>query len=297
MNKKYLFFLKIGISIILLVYVFSTINIDAVAEAFHKPNFPFLFLAFTLYYIALSLMVLKWDIILRSYMEIKKTNLFLIYWGADFINLFSIGSIGSEVYKMISFNDKKKALFTSLFDKFISLLIFLLLFIAISLPIYAFKIENYWLSSVLIISLFCSLFYFSYFFINTIKKIKWLPQKVYKVVQAIHIDFYSFVKHSFLTIATIVITTLIYILIFYSLGITANPLTLFILIVFLKILITLPITYEGLGVRELLLIEYAKMQSINIEVALLVSLIAFALGLIYRITGVFPFLFIKTKKH
>jgi len=295
--KKYLFFLKIFISIVLLLYVFNTINISAVADAFHKTNFLFLFLAFTLYFIALVLMVLKWEIVLRCFIKVKRINLFFIYWGSDFINLFSIGSVGSEVYKMVSFNDKKKALFTSLFDKFISLLLFLAILVSISLPLYILQFENKKFSSILVICLFCSLFFSTYLLINKFKSFRCFPRKINQILQPLNIDFFSFVVHSLITIKTIIIEALIYFLIFYSLGISANLLTLFILIIFLKIAVTLPITYEGLGIRELLLIEYAKMQSINIEEALLVSLIAFSLVLIYRITGVFPFLFIKTKKQ
>jgi len=291
--------IKFLISGIILIYVFFNIDFKEFFLLLKNIEYFYLIPAFLLLFVSLFLMVLKWIIILKKYIVIKLKRIFLIYWSSDFINIFGLGAIGGETYKMIAFENKKKALMTSLFDKILSFYWYLALGSSFLLSYVILKNTN--ITFVIFLG-FCI-----YVLINLItlvlnyyrkKVIKKIPiKKIRNILNKINLTSKNLIYHSLLSVLIIVNTALIYSLIFKSLSLKMMIVQLMIFIPILKIAVTLPISFEGLGVREFLFIKFASIVSINLELALLSSLIIYFLSMFYRFTGIIPFLFFNKKKN
>lgn len=292
MKKNYRVLLKIIISITILFYIFFKLEFEKIILSFSEINYLYLVPSLLLLFLSLFIMVIKWNLVLKKYLPYNTNNIFLLYWASDFTNLFGLGAIGGEAYKMSCFNEKKKALFTSLFDKVLSFYWYLFLGLSVFC---SYSIFKHSLSGVAFFSLlfYCLSTLFT-LFLNSYREniIKTIPIKgVRDFINKINIDNKTILFHSFFAFLLIFNTAIIYSLIFKSLNL--SELFFIQLLIFIPILLlatTLPISFQGIGVREYLFIEFAKINSITLETALLCSLLVYLLCLVYRVTGIIPFL-------
>lgn len=295
MNKYLKNLIKISISLIIIFYLFSNINLNEVLSPLKEINIYYLFFAFLLCFLSLLIMTFKWHLILKKYIDIGKKNLFKIYWASDFINLFGLGSVGGEIYKMISLNDKKKALASSLFDKLLSFYWYILLGVSTLISSCIFK-------SIPLVLFFGIIFYLVLIFItlqiNLKRKniIQIIPsKKISNFLNKINLTSYDLILHSFLSFLFIINSALIYSLVFISTGLGFKFIELIIFVPILTIATSLPISFEGLGVREYLFVELSKIILVNTELILLSSLIIGFIGLAYRLSGSISFIFFRNK--
>ena len=154
MNKIILFLIKLLISFSILYFIFKKLDFFKIIESLKNVNVYFLFVVLILIIISIILMSLKWNVFVRKFSNVSKKKLFFVYWAGNFMSLFNLGSVGSEVYKMISFKEKKKALTSSLIDKGYSFIWYIILF----LPLILFYLLFGQLSYIIII--FSILIYF-----------------------------------------------------------------------------------------------------------------------------------------
>src|SRR3989339_179605 len=269
--NKYNLIIKLLLSLCILYFVFVNLNISQVLSLLKEINVLFLIPCLFLAFVTLIFMVLKWNVFLKKYNKTNLKELMSIYWASDFVNLFGIGAIGSETYKMFSFKEKKKVLFSSVIDRIYSLIWYILLGCSI-FTIY-FLTNNEKIPTIL----FGILFFFSIVFIYaTIEK--WIKKKICNLIKNELFNKIIFesqrtkkelIMHSFYCLIIILLQVIIYHLIFSAVGFEVKTIELFILIPLLTIALVLP------------------------EKALIASFLLYLIELIYRLFGAIPFLILK----
>lgn len=296
-NEKILFLvIKILISFAILYYVLSKLNIQKIIEVISRINYFYIILAGLLLLITLVLMTLKWNIFLKKYVNIKFKHLFWIYWASDFANLFGLGNIGGETYKTIMFDQKKKALFSSLVNKGYTIIWFGLYAISIFISFIIFnRILIVFISSILLFLILFFIFTLIYYPLNRgISKIIKI-EVIKKILNESLIKKSDLFLHSLLCLLFVFNTTLIYSLIFYSLGLPIKIPEIAVLTTFVFIGVTLPISIQGLGVREFLFLKFAMLTNISSETVVVASLSIYLCMLIYSLFGLIPFLVLKKR--
>lgn len=173
-NKKLLLFLfKLLFSVILLLYIFSSLNFNDVLSAAANANYYLLTLAFLLGFLNLFLQYWKWKTVCNFLLDEKSKRkiLFSLFYGFS-AGIFTPGRIGEYFGRKIVFKNKSliKITAASFIDKLFPLLI-VILFGLISCMEYLnyFDILSYKITIFFLIILFFILFFSKRFF--SVKKI------------------------------------------------------------------------------------------------------------------------------
>jgi glycosyltransferase 2 family protein len=288
MRKKIIFFLKILISISLLLFLFSKIDFANFWDNFKKANGYLVFLASLFFYSGVYFSVLRWDIFLRFYkILIRKTNLFKIYLIGTYFNNFLPSSIGGDGYKLYylakRMPDKKKEILSSmvfergvgflilLFMNFLLFLFYYKLIIINSKPIFAVEISllfGFILFLIFRKSVFTGLDKLN-FKINIINKFIDFLKVLFsfddknKLISAI---FYSLL----FTFNAVVGAWLL----FLSLGVRVSVFYILFASTFIQILGILPISINSIGIFEGASIFVYSIVGISPEISLAVALIS-----------------------
>ena len=296
MNKTHTSIIKAIISLGIIYFIASHLDIRKLVETFKVIN-PYLIIsAFLINFLLLFVMTAKWEIIIRNITNLSYKALLPIYWASYFIGTFSFGTIGSEIYKLIYLENKKKVLLGSLSDN------------ALSLFWYSISAASF-LSTLTISKSFSSTVVFGVILnIILIEIVIFLNEKLGVIskiynLRIVHKHFGEHTLnskalrlHSLLSLVVILITSLTYYLVFISIGLSINIAYLIIFIPILKIGVSLPISVQGIGVREYLFLQFAGILLINNEAIIVVSFIIYTLGLVLGLSGIIPFLLTQKQK-
>jgi len=288
--------IKIVLGITILVLVIGQLNLEQIQEVLRNSEWRYVLLAFLLTFLSLVFMTSKWRIFVTTYQEIRYRELFCIYWSSNFISLFGLGCLGEEGYKCIHFRDRKKALLLSFSDKALSLLWYILLAISLFLSFVIFQVEiQIIVSSVL---LYCTFIYISLRFKNVLLE---KMATFFKVIGAS--DFITkdqlpervILLHSVFSTFFIINFALINLALFHAVSADVSFTKLLLFMPVLIIGLTLPISFQGIGIREFLFVQFANFIAISPEKALVVSLLGYLISQSYRLLGAAPFLAKKRK--
>src|SRR3989344_4152082 len=261
--------LKGFISGLILYSIFRKIDIQPIVSTLKTVDLTALILPFLLLFIIAGLMALKWHIFIRRFSpNTTLKNIFITYWASDFMNLLSLGSLGNETYKVLAFKNKTKAILATLADKVLSLIWYCLLVIV-------FYITNQVALSIILFALAAH---------GLTKLFKIFPKIVREVKES------ELLLHSIYSLLIIGSRFVANALVFRAVGVNFEPSQLFIFIA-----VSLPISYQGLGVREYLYLQFAYITGQEPEKVLAVSLLLYVVGLLYKVSGLIPFSFSRVK--
>lgn len=297
MEKKTKIILKIIVCIIIFWSISLNLDFNKIINGILQINLSLFPIIIIISAFSLIIMTLKWKIIIDNEEKISTINLIKIYWASEFMGLFGLGSIGSEAYKMIHFKRKKRILLLSIADKAYSFLTYIIIVFALGIPFIIFKEINYktiFFSTLIYIIIVIISPTILNFFLKKFKSINIKNKKIRKITEIEILNNKQFFCHSLLSLIFIINLFLLYKVLFIVVGVQTN-LTLLLIIPIITILITLPISFQGLGVREGVLMLYSSFQNLNPEMVILGSLLLFNVSIIYRLTGIIPFLSIKEK--
>ncbi len=294
MRNQFKSIIKLLVSMFIIAFLFYRLDTANILSVLNNVIIIYILAGFCLIFIALFLMTLKFRQFVKYFTNISLIQLLHIYWASDFLSLMGLGLLGSEAYKMISFKSKKEALIASLTDKaysFIWCLVFLLAHLISFLLTGSYNQQSIVLSFVFFLLVILIIIFFD-------KKVKLILLNyinnihLRKIIELSYIEKISLFKHSLYSLFYIHTTFFIYSIILFSVGVYPR-LELLLFIPAIIILTTLPISIQGLGVREIILVQYAMMHDLNIEIILAGSLLIFFVYMIYRLTGAIPFLLVK----
>lgn len=317
-NKKVNFLIKLAISILILVFIFSKIEYKSFFNIIVRANWGLLILAILFGLIPYFFLTLRWKNFLNVLeINISLKKLYLINLLGVFYSLFLPGRISGDIvkgYKLINTNlqKKKKEIAVSvLVDRGIGMLS--LIFIAIAVVLLNLEIrqkilinKNIFSLVIFIIAvLFAVIFSKSAtkYLINQIKKV--IPKKILNIqkLQKIYYSLIVYQDRKEVLLEGIIFSAIglfgnifVSYLVCLSLGINISYLNLIVIIAVTTIILILPISFSGLGVREGANVILMGYFGVAAEQALAFSVLSFAILVIfYSILGTIIELFFIEK--
>ncbi len=302
-KNKYKDLLRICISVALLLFLFSKADLETVADTFLQLSFVSWMLG-VLFFIALCTMAAsRWFIISTS---LGFTGTWFTYVGyyfiGQFFNLFLPTSIGGDVFKIhyISRGRPKKMMgtYSVMADRFFGLAAMLLMggFSVLIGPADMLPAQFRWvlyLAAIGVLALFC----FMPLGHGLVKKIK--PQFGDKLEALLIIWKHplTFSKIIGLSVALNCILVSILILLATNLGLDLHPTYYFAIFPLTAAVTILPVSFNGIGLREGAFIFFLSLQDVTLNLALTLSLSLFAIQCSGGIVGGIAYSFGLHKKR
>ena len=287
--KKYTKFIKVLISLGILVYLIRLVDINVLWEQFSDLNLDIFILAFLILLIQCVLSSLKWKIILTA--ESKEVPfLFLLksYLIGNFISLFLPSSFGGDLYRIYALKEYNKDYLQNtssvLFDR-ISGLFALASISIISFTLFYKEIISYqfFIAYALGILSFCGLTSSRF-----IMKLQRTNKKIVRFFYNILESFQNYRKNIRVLVLSLIISfwfqiNIIILNQFYCFALNINlPITyLFMVVPLIYLTEALPISINGLGVREGAFVFFFTQIGVSKEEAFAVGLLVISIRYIF----------------
>lgn len=320
--KKYFLFLKLILLLIILWWIFKSVNLSETIQTLTKTNLAYFVIAFIINNLSSIFLTIKWHRLAMP-LGIKSglLELFRLNYISMFYSIFVPGQASGEIikgYKLFKKEGTHQNVWIPIFiDKITNFLITLIIgFIAILFD------ENFrqntsviFITSIL--TVFLSLLTIVLFTEKTGDFFKFLKNNLLKVLKILRIEsklikdfsidyFEKYKKHNSLMYETLLWSLLIklpHIFGFFFLALSLNiPLDLVQcawLFSIVSITTLLPISFSGLGVREgtviVLLSQLGIDKSLSLSLSLLIYITAVLVGLIGGLLELFSGIQIKSK--
>ncbi|MHA1677507.1 MAG: lysylphosphatidylglycerol synthase transmembrane domain-containing protein [Promethearchaeota archaeon] len=295
-NKKIFFILKLAFSLILIFFLIKHIDFTILLNNVSKINFILVIFALFLLFIGVLISSLKYYYIIKDNINYKLTFIQILkyYFIGIFFNNFLPGTISGDLVRAYKVNKHGKNKFYSFFSivlerylGFFSLIILVIILVIFQNSLLSLqKSVQLILFLLFIISsiLFVLLITRSYRILNFNRFLKKIIRNfdIFKTKTIFIALFFSFIFQG--------IVLLIYYLIALSLNIQLNFSFLAPIVLISIIITTIPISFQGLGVREGIFIYLLSFYGINAEIAFLLGFLPFILNIIMGIFGGFVYL-------
>jgi len=292
MKKKLLLVIKIIVSFGLLFYLFNQINFNLLLNKYREINLYLLLIAFVAILIQVALSALKWKCILTAErIFIPYKFLLKSYLIGNFLSLFLPTSFGGDIYRVYSlgnFNlDSFQNASSVLFDRISGLFAL----VTISILSYATFFKSIISSNILLLYIFATLVFW---IISSDGIIKILPRYKFKIIGFITKICSSFNKYrkdksvllkslaiSFFFQSNIVLINKLYCV---ALGIDIDIRYLYMVIPIIYLTEAIPISINGLGVRDSAFVFFFLRAGYSSEDALALSILVITIRYIYAST-------------
>lgn len=282
---------KVSLSALILYLLWRNVSLEEAFSSLRDFDTVYILLGAFLPVTLLCIMTLKWSIFVRSFSNFSYLKLLRIYWAGDFLSLFNFGTIGGETYKMISFpGNKKKALTASVADKLFSFWWYILIALSLFSSRAIFS-QNYTIALLIGFILYILVVVLTIISIQFLQKMTFLENfsLFRKISVFLDLGLFRYLLHAVFAYVFVFVTFFTYSVTLFALGIQFD-LDLLYYIPPLIILLTLPISIQGIGVREYVLTRYALDHGLPTDIILIGSIVIFTFFLLERLLGVIPFL-------
>jgi len=313
-KAKLTVFAKLALTVSLLYYVITLIDIGELSPLISKLNIGYFFAAITLHVVAFFIMSVRWWLILnsKSY-HIHYKNIVAGYYFGLFCNNFLPTSMGGDVVRIVKLRsegiDTHRLIFSTIFDRAVGLLTIIamgILGINFSSSIYS-KLGNNTLVMVNIVSTIFVLLFLTLlnsrvrsFFVKIIATKISLWNKLNNFIIYSH-DFLESVKKTktialviLLSFCSQILVVITYYLISKSLHIEVALIDYILLVPTVALFTSLPISVGGLGVRESVLVFLLGTIGVSTTNAVSISLLYLTVLILVTLPGG---LFLLSGKH
>lgn len=267
---------KILFSTFLLTYLFFKIDFNILIRSLSSINMLWLSIAtFTTFLVSL-IYVLRLFIILKLFSEITFKDLYLINRLGNLFNFFLVGNLGQEFSKFAYIRDlpKRKLLYLLLFDRlsgFFAMAVVLLSGLHLIPSVDFFP---------------TLLMYFSVLLVNIV-----LLFSLVLIKNKIQIPYDKFIKSILLSLIYTVGLIFIASLTFKGINITTINIDLIYAVPLLGMILFLPISINGIGLREFVL---TNLLTIATESVILYTVIGYAIYVVLNLPGLIYYLKLKS---
>lgn len=290
-NKKIIKFIKLLVTVSLLIFIFSKIDLNGFLGQLTNINYLILIPLF-LYPISLLLSSVKWKIALGN----KEEDVFWlskIYWIAAFFNNFLPSTIGGDVYKFSALKNKystKKILASILLDRGTGVVAIFILLAIFFLRVKKFiDIPDVNVSMVFISTIFVILVLLL-FYKKIIKN-----EKVRKFIGLVKNSVHKIVWLLLISIPFIILGAVSMFVYFYMFGYVLNFFDVLVIYIIIQLIGMLPISINGLGVNEASYTFLFLLLGVPIEVSLAIAIVSRVVMLVQTsFGGVFYLVMKKT---
>lgn len=312
-KKIFSIFLRIGISIILLVFLFKQVDEKSLFALIKNANKPLLLLAFVVYFLTYLFCLLRWEMLLKAVkISLSIKRVIISYAGGTFFSLFLPSTIGGDFIRTIDLaahtNKPKEVVATVLVDRlsgYIGLAV-----VALAAAILGWKLVEgskvvlFSLAMIVFILIAVLLVLFNKFAYAKISKFLQVPNagKIRSMLIKLHEEIHYFrhnkkliVKNLALSLLVQIIAPITFYLTGLALGIKINPVYYFVFLPIIGAITMLPISIGGLGLRDATTIFFFAKAGVSKDLAFAMSLINFSFILVYGCLG--GILYVLTVRH
>jgi len=294
--------LRIGISIILLVFLFKQVDEKALLAVIKNADIRFVLLAAVIYFSAYVLALFRWEMLLRGAKIHLNLKRIIISWaGGTFFNVFLPSTIGGDLVRSIDLaahtQRPREVVATVLLDRlsgYVGLVIVALLALLLGWKLVEDKsvlLSVAIITGILVVAL---LVLFNSFLYSKINQILHSPTagRIRETIKNLHREIHIFRHHKKIILNNLILSVLIQIvcpLTFYiialSLGIKINIAYFFVYLPIIAAITLLPISIGGLGLRDATTIFFFAKAGISKNLAFAMSLINFSFILVFALIG------------
>ncbi|MCX5712330.1 MAG: lysylphosphatidylglycerol synthase transmembrane domain-containing protein [Candidatus Omnitrophica bacterium] len=294
--------LRVGISILILYYLFRQVDKNMLIDVLHHSDKVLLFAAFVIFQLGNLFCALRWHMLLRAAkIHLALRRVLISFCGGLFFNLFLPSSIGGDLMRAIDLsrhtNRSREVVATVLLDR-ISGYVGLVLITLFAVIIGGKLIENTSvIVCVIIITVVLILGLLVLFNMKIYSKISAFlgsgkTGKIKEYIKDIHHEMHIFKQHKAVIVNNVIFSLLVQItgpLMFYliavSMGLKLKLIYFFVYIPIIGAVSMLPISIGGLGLRDAATIYFFGKAGVAKNLAFAMSLVNFSFILITGIIG------------
>lgn len=303
MLKKILsILLRIGISIVLLIFLFEKVDKKALLGIIKNADKPLLFLAFCIFSLTYILCLFRWERLLRAVkIHLPLKRVIISFSGGTFFSLFLPSTIGGDLMRSLDLaahtKRPREVIATVLLDRLsgyvglVSLALLALLFG------WRFLQDKSVLFSIVIITavlIAILLVLFNRFLYSRINQLLHSPDagRIRQLLKDLHQEMHYFKHHKKVIINNLILSVLIqavapatFFVVARSLGVRINIIYFFIFLPIIGAITLLPISIGGLGLRDATTIFFFAKAGVARDLAFAMSLLNFFFLLAWGILG------------
>ena len=297
-NKKILFALQSLGSVFFIYYVFQKINFYQLWDTLSAVNIKYFLVYVGFSFASLFLYVFRWQLVNKIIgVEVNYKELFKIYLIGSFFANFLPGSLGGDIYRGYILskrsNSVSKSLISIFFERGIGLYMMFFMGMCISLfYIDQFSVYIFYFFLTVVVAVTAGIFIVvKYNLINWLSRFKAL-HSLASFFSAVT-DFIEIIKRSPRSTFVIIITTIIYqliatgitIFLYYSVGGSPDFFRMLSICILVFILVNVPISINGIGLREALFMYFSAAIAISPEKNTIVSVLIYITNLLIGLMG------------
>lgn len=285
LKSTFFLLLRLGVTLGILVFLYTKIDIDKLSKIFKNINFFFYFLALVCFNGFQILVAFRWKKICASWGFNERFTFFLKSYLMCFsLNTLLPGIVGGDLLRTYFLTKRglslKKASFSVVLDRFYGLIgIFMIL--AIFLPFY-----GYFLPS----EFFIFLVFTTYSVILLLILISFILTKFSKVDYFKPLSFPCNIYPIFLGFLIQILFVIQFILLRKAIHFEVDDVYLFVIIPIISFLSALPISISGLGVREGGLGYFLTLLNYSVEYGVALGILGYTLIVFSSLPGLFFYL-------
>ena len=306
-NKGFISLIKLSISLILLVYLFYKVDISILANTIKNASIVFLIFAFALKLLSIAVNSKLWYTLLQPFCsKLSRLRLFSLYLMSYFFNSFTPGGIGGDAMKIYELSQEQNnktlvitmsvvlercvGLFVSLTLASIAVIIGMNL-VDIEIKLLVWGILVFYLLGIFLVSsqkspiLRVTAMRSIVIFLIKILNIERIVKEIQDSIHMYKNSHSVMIKAVLTSLAFWIITVMNVWVIAISLNLNAPLHYFFIAVPLIAILIMLPISIQGLGVREVAYVYFFTQVGVSAEAALSMSLISLGFMLLISMIG------------
>jgi hypothetical protein len=313
MVKKFLsVFLRIAISIALLVFLFRRVDEKTLLVLIKNADKPRLFLSFIVFFIAYPLCLFRWAILLKAAkIDLPLKRVVIAYAGGIFFNLFLPSTIGGDLVRSIDLaahTQRPKEVVTTVFldrlSGYIGLAVVALAAVALGGRLVEDPSVIIAVSIIVGLLLIILLVLFNKYAYSKVNQLLHSPDagRIRDAITNLHQEIHLFGKNKKVIFGNLVLSLLIqltaplgFYLLGLSLGIKINIAYYFVFIPVIGAITLLPISLGGLGLRDASTIYFFAKAGVDKNLAFAMSLLNFSFILICGSLG--GIIYVLTVRH
>jgi len=295
--------LRVGVSIIILVFLFRMVDKKDLLEIVKGADKPLLAVAFLVFSSSYVLCIFRWDMLLKACdIRLPLKRIIISSAGGFFFSLFLPSTIGGDLMRSIDLalhtkrsHEVVATVFLDRLSGYIGLVAVAFLAVLFGWR-YVYDNTSALISVGIITSLLIIILLglFNKFLYSKINKLLHSPQagKIRGFIKDLHQEIHIFRRHKEVAINNIlvsmavqVVSPLTFYVIALSIGIKINMVYFFIFMPIIGAITLLPISIGGLGLRDATTIFFFAKAGVGKNLAFAMSLVSFLFILVIGITG------------
>ncbi len=297
---------KIGVTIAIIVYLLTRVDLAVMVQHLARANLALLFLALALYFFAIALGALKWQVVVSAQsIDIPLGNL-LVYSlvGLFFGNLLP-SNVGGDVvraYGLVRATGRAEAAAISvLVDRLMGLVAYLSAAVVMAALATATltrgdELEQIEVATVIVAALFlfAAALMFSrrvsqrvkrVFDLAPFRRLQPIAQRIYDALQIYRHSYRALAINLALSVCSVIVTTFVWYVVALALGVSASLFYFFLFNPLIAFVLLIPISFNGLGPKEATAVFFFGLVGVPGELALSMSLVFHLIVLLTSLPG------------